>query len=287
MSTIRTSSIYHYTREFRNLKSILVEGIRPNFCFEFYPNPKDDDYGIGIPMVSFCDIPLTRIYNFSKKYGSYGIGFKKKWGVNNMINPVLYVTSESLNTSLYKLSRSRKILTVAKNEYLEQFGICDPNSIKKTIPLYGNEHGKEILRNVILLNSSEYAFYHLHGFSKCVPNILEIDSVYEENEWRYLVRDEEGHKWFWDLKDYQRWRGIERYPNGRKTPKPNSGIPPLTFTVDDINYIIVKNEEQIPPLIDFLHILNNIGGSEKLLSDSDKKILLTKIISLEVIDHDF
>jgi hypothetical protein len=287
MSTIRTSSIYHYTREFRNLKSILVEGIRPNFCFEYYPNPKDDDYGIGIPMVSFCDIPLTKINNFSKRYGSYGIGFKKNWGVNNMINPVLYVRSDILKISLYNLKSLRTILTKAKDEYVRKYAQSIPNTTKKEISLFNNEHGEEILRNVVLLNSSEYAFYHLHGFSKYVPDILGKNSVYEENEWRYLVRDEEDHRWFWGIEDYQRWRGPEKDSNGRKTKKPNSGIPLLKFKVEDVNYIIVKKEKQIPPLIDFLHKLNNIGGSEKLLSDSDLKILLTKIISLEVIDHDF
>ncbi|MDP3387888.1 MAG: abortive infection system antitoxin AbiGi family protein [Eubacteriales bacterium] len=285
MSTIRTSSIFHYTRYFSNLKSILVEGLIPNFCLETFTKDSSEVYTIGIPMVSFCDIPLTRIHYFSR-YGFYGIGLSKKWAMYNQVNPILYVTSRLLDNTLNDLIELKNNLEKIRSDFENDF-VKDPETGRNYVNIDGSEASKRIVEWFILSKYSYDLHMNLFGFSKRAPNILERNSVYEENEWRYLVSNSSESKWIWDESDYKKWRGPEEYPSGRKTPKPNSGISPLTFTVDDINYIIVKKEKQIPPLIDFIQELNIIGGSEKLLSDSDKKILLTKIISLEVIDHDF
>lgn len=65
----RTSSLFHFTKKLDVLKSILWTGIIPNFCKEDL-SYEDRKRIIGVPMVSFCDIPLTRTSGFNRDMGS-------------------------------------------------------------------------------------------------------------------------------------------------------------------------------------------------------------------------
>ena len=86
----RTSSLFHFTKKLDVLKSILRTGIIPNFCKEDL-SYEDRKRTIGVQMVSFCDIPLTRTSDFKKRYGEFAIGLSKEWAIRNQINPILYV----------------------------------------------------------------------------------------------------------------------------------------------------------------------------------------------------
>jgi len=98
MSAINSSTLFHFTRKFTNIKKIVQKGLRFSYCFESLPKevilnellpasrnfPKDikigDDskeYGVAIPMVCFCDIPLLRVNEHKQKYGNYAIGVDK------------------------------------------------------------------------------------------------------------------------------------------------------------------------------------------------------------------
>lgn len=83
MANYRTSSLFHYTT-FIGLKSILKLGIIPNFCKEDLTidgNP----LVITFPMVSFCDIPLTRTSEFTKRYSRHAIGLTKEWALKKTL----------------------------------------------------------------------------------------------------------------------------------------------------------------------------------------------------------
>lgn len=56
----------------------------------------------------------------------------------------------------------------------------------------------------------------------------------------------------------------------------------LKFSLEDISYIIVKNENDIPQLVDKISRIFNSEAEQKSL-----KILLTKIITSEQIISDF
>ncbi|KAA3145220.1 hypothetical protein F1988_02475 [Alistipes indistinctus] len=72
---------------------MLGEGIFPIFCREDLSHDKITRWNfiLGIPMVSFCDIPLTRTNDFRSRYGNHAIGLNKLWGMDKGINPVFYV----------------------------------------------------------------------------------------------------------------------------------------------------------------------------------------------------
>ncbi len=47
---------------------------------------------IGIPMVSFCDIPLA--YFAQNNYGEYGVAMSRSWGREKSLEPVLYYPND-------------------------------------------------------------------------------------------------------------------------------------------------------------------------------------------------
>ena len=82
---INASSLCHFTKKFDTLQNIVKNGIRFSFAFEklspeiianfdFPSNPQlvahiYKNAGVAIPMVSFCDIPITRATDHIAKYG--------------------------------------------------------------------------------------------------------------------------------------------------------------------------------------------------------------------------
>jgi len=50
----------------------------------------------AIPMVCFCDIPLSQLVSHIDTYGKYGLGMSKEWGIKKGLNPVIYFNKNSL-----------------------------------------------------------------------------------------------------------------------------------------------------------------------------------------------
>lgn len=239
MPNFRTSSLFHYT-SINSLKRLLKEGIKPNFCKEDF-SPEGSEFIVAIPMVSFCDIPLTRTYEFTSRYGNHAIGLSKEWAKKNKINPILYINNEdiisSLQLELYSQKTSLNLLGYAK---------------KYT--------GLNPKKNVMQCN-------------------------YEENEWRYIIKEDEGSgiKWKWSHDEYKLWRGKGTKP----VPEEAFEQRKLKFEVDDITHIIVEFERQIPDFIKSIEQMDKIGGYDTKLTENQKKIIYSKIISMEKIKNDF
>jgi hypothetical protein len=86
---LSSNSLFHFT--YKNaLLRILKEQFKVKYCFEIIYT-HEIPFEFGIPMVSFCDIPLSEVKEHMNKYGSYGIGMNMKWAKNNGLNPVLYI----------------------------------------------------------------------------------------------------------------------------------------------------------------------------------------------------
>jgi hypothetical protein len=249
-STISSNTLFHFT-EFEKLKSILKNGFRPQYCLEdlngIYFDYNDPELEHAFPMVCFCDIPLSQIRDHLK-YGYYGIGLKKEWGMQNKITPVLYAYEKSaIAMSIFKL--------IVKGWELS----------KKT-------ENHEELENIIFY--SEY----LRSFTKPYQGRLwrrdkyvEQIRFYDEREWRFVPwQDPYKHgiskKEFFEpiIEKYQKqlWENIV-----------------LKFNPSDIKYIIVSREDEIVGMIE--EIEKNMNNS------NDKKLLYSKIISTENILDDF
>lgn len=277
MQNIRTSSLFHYT-SLENLKQILVNGLIPNYCKEVLSTDRTTFF-LGIPMICFCDIPLTRVSDFTNHYGQYAIGLNKDYAIEHNLNPILYVADTNIIASL-SFFKSYEMATLArlkerggkKNQI--QVNLLDQKSLDGIVDLvnYNNAHSA----NTALLGYvKEYLGTH-NGVEHC---------NYNENEWRYLIKEdkEAGIPWFWDKEAYKQWRG-----NGAKPKASNALIErKLEFSTNSISHIIVSKESEISDIVSFIRNLQHIGGSKDGISDKEKDILCTRIISLERIDKDF
>lgn len=276
MPSFRTSSLFHFTKNPGILLRILETGLIPNFCKEDL-SYADRVLTVGIPMISFCDIPLTRTTLFKERYGEYAIGLTKEWALRHQINPILYVNDEQILVSLgflrsYKCSLDEEVKKRGGNDTRITIDFSDPKSFDALGPFFNLGNAKE-------------AVYSLYGYVKRFfsngPD-GQTQSNYIENEWRYVVTGE-GIDWKWSAEEYKLWRG-----DGAK-PEPSDALKAkmLTFNVGDISHIIVKSEGEVHYFVDTILSMKGIGGYADGLSDDDRKLLLTKIISQEKIEKDF
>ena len=109
MSIISANTLFHFTRTKETLLSILETGFRPAYSTEFGPATNGRIVECEIPMVCFCDLPLSSLdkhinghhwrYNNKEEkflgYGKYGLGMSKIWGTEQQLNPVTYTTNKS------------------------------------------------------------------------------------------------------------------------------------------------------------------------------------------------
>lgn len=102
---LSANSLFHFTNRLDNLVNILKQEFRPRFCLEdfslLFPPRPDDKGEWAVPMVCFCDLPLSQTGFHLSVYGDYGIGLTKEWGKRNGISPVLYAYPGSILTTKF------------------------------------------------------------------------------------------------------------------------------------------------------------------------------------------
>lgn len=252
--SLSSNCLFHYTDSLKTLKKIIKNGYSPSYCREQY---------IAVPMVSFCDIPLTNAINYMD-YGDYALGMNKNWVNRNGLNPVSYMQlSSSLDSIITKgLTNSHDL-----NKVLNKTKSIEPSSIS----LQELTTKSQIVLDTIV---------ELHKYHKPYEgrnDKLKKDKYrfYNEREWRYIPPEEKGKvESFMILDEY------ESYKKGNPE-KPHIKHITLSIKAMDIDYIIVRNEEDIFPLIDFLESIDNIGSAKKV------KLLTTRILTKEQIRLDF
>lgn len=283
-----TSALFHYTKNQNILIGILKEGLKFSYCKEKF----SEDLCLGIPMISFCDIPISNSFEHSSKYGQYAIALSKNRIMNEYrgaLNPVNYFTSVSSVIAAFKLKdeamcKKQELQNISKHSAGEEVTLELEGRVYKGKPL-PHEQVQNALQ--LFVNSINYQYYSIQaiGFMKAYQSLREgkIQINYDECEWRIVLPENAkiGNKnlckWFWSENDYDEWR-INRKDKFIKEF-------PLLFSVEDIEYIIVPTKQLIPNFIKRLMKLDCICGEE--LTEKDKYILVSKVISLEQIKRDF
>ncbi len=146
---LSTNSVFHFTSSLDNLKGILLEKFKIKYCLEKVESRKHGNINFGVPMVSFCDIPLSQVSGHIDKYGGYGIGLKKSWAKRKGLNPVLYLEKDSpitIDILNVKLAKPRNLIV---EEFLK----------------YSKNYEGELKRGEEIINK--------------------IYRFYDEREWRY------------------------------------------------------------------------------------------------------
>ena len=232
-------------------------------------------------MASFCDIPITLLDEHNSRYGNYGIALSKEWAKRNGLTPVMYIANDDVLQSVYHhYQQNQKILDWYHRDDVKAQLAKD--TLIKGFPL--EDYVK------MLSAEQEHAVNtHIIGYLKKYEGIYNKKPInnYEENEWRYLVPDEEGTDWFWAKEAYMRWR----FPDGDKTvkkPQPTDELKKYTLEFDatDIKYILVKDDDFKARVIEFIKGLKTIGG-RKLTSGKANEELITRIITLDQVKMDF
>ena len=100
---LSTNTLFHFTGSINVLFKILEKGFWPMYSKETGWG-KEGEIRFAIPMVSFCNIPLSQIGEHIKYYGNYGIGISMSWVVmKKEIQPVTYTTNTTISEINAKL----------------------------------------------------------------------------------------------------------------------------------------------------------------------------------------
>ncbi|MBD1571606.1 MULTISPECIES: abortive infection system antitoxin AbiGi family protein [Aliivibrio] len=242
----KSHTLFHFTNNKETLKLIFKNGFWPRYCLEDirWVNQENAAY-MAFPMVCFCDIPLSRISEHVAFYGNYGLGMTKEWAHANGLNPVLYLASENnLMTEIRSLNSH-----VNKLQDLEQF---------------------EIAKNTV-----RYLYMNIKPSdgNMLVNNQLVEKEFYQESEWRYVPKHEQIQAY---LKKAEFDDETKLVDENLKTKEHAS----LTFTPRDVKYIFVKNDSDIPDIINFIQ--NELDHNQA----SELKVLMSRVVSLESIQSD-
>lgn len=299
----KANSLFHFTDSLEKLKAILQNGFRFSYSFEehYMFNRHNEQtieiVGGALPMICFCDIPLTRTLDHAELYGRYFVGINKEFMQNAfdlIINPVIYYNSPELLSSIKVLIESHNILQDVLDQKLdnikEKYGI-DISDLSNTT--YDEMVNKELEQLVAVSQKVSYSSKLLYGFLKPLygKNKKGDYQFFDiENEWRMVWPDNDADEY--KLRRYYRTK--EDFDCNKDLLNDllwnsNYGylkIPKGLF--DMINFIAVSNEAERQHLISFILSSPKLFGYE--LSDSDKETryhLLSKITSFERIENDY
>jgi len=242
----KSHTLFHFTKNRETLKLVLQFGFWPRYCLEDirWVNQDNADY-MAFPMVCFCDIPLSRISEHVLFYGDYGLGMTKEWANSNGLNPLLYLASDNNLMSEFR----------ALNKHANN---CpNPEQV------------------IAAKNSMRHLYMHIKPSDgkMMVDNQFVDKEFYQESEWRYVPKS--GH-----IKPYL--KKVEFDDEGQLTIQNQLTKDHclLTFSPKDVKYIFVKNDADIPDII------NLIQNKLDQYPAAELKVLMSRVISLESIQSD-
>ena len=252
MSPLSSSTLFHFTSSRENLISILATEFSPRFSFEEFTGAIGEgsgtaEFAVGIPMVCFCDIPLSLAADHMMVYGRYALGLTKDWGRRLGVAPVLYTYPEAATTdAVIRLHLTIEVLR----------GTADD----------GAEFSADTERLICFVKPYEGTLRRIGHQEKRVR-------FYDEREWRYVPPGP--------------WTALERQsfddPGVRATANEEIGRRSrLRFEPADIRYIVVATESEIGPMVSEIRRIKS-----PKYSSADIDLLCTRIVSARQIAEDF
>ena len=280
-----SSSLFHFTKRLNILKRIIADGIRFSFAYETLAEPIKD-MGVAIPMVSFCDIPITRTGKHRKRYGEYMIGLDKEFLIgcyNEIINPVMYVHSVNMEKVINSFSDIRSKLLEEEINVIAS--ISKSEFEQKGLEILKDSNWKEQIER---LANYKFNIGFVLGLTKPYYDEYTNECYYEEREWRAFWPDrmKECTDWKWPItrKIYDYNKDIWNEEIGKN--KENYITLPKGYLYFAITHIVVKKESQRQEIINLIMNSKTIFGSENV-SKEERLILVSKISSFESITQDY
>jgi len=251
---VSANTLFHFT-SIKGLTGILSSsGFYCQYSDEHFENilPSKSHYRFTyIPMTSFCDLTIMQLSNDSvhrKDFGEFGIGLTKEWGIRNGVSPVMYVHKESQQTK--RLNRLIKALKDFR---------------KRT----NNDETVDSIQQE-MIDSFKYIKPYAGNWQKGTWIKTKI-IFYNEREWRYSPL----------LNEHAVLSGVIE-ENRSEIKRINEDLKKnvIKFEVEDVKFIVIKSKKHIPVIT---KAIDDMPG----ISETQKKELITKIISFEEIREDF
>jgi hypothetical protein len=244
---LSSNSLIHFTSDKENLKGILENNFKIFNCRESIVLGGLMTSWI-IPMISFCDIPLSEVKDHINKYGNYGIGLTKEWAVRQGLNPVLYMAQTSMLSDSYRKAWNK---SVDDSEDDDVWGE-DERCFSDVLRYIKNYEGDLVRKGTTVKN---------YRFS-------------DEREWRYAPPHSDEYEFLvasgWYDQDDNKFNTDKKLENLR-----------LPFEPGDIKYIIIDNDAEIG---DFIDHLRRAKGKNYSLHEIER--LTTRILTTEQIMGD-
>jgi hypothetical protein len=265
--TISSNTLFHFTDKIENVINILENEFRPHFCLEDL-NIIAPDLGymeeleFAIPMVCFCDIPLSQARVHMQNYGKYGIGLSKEWGKRNNISPMLYAYENSAIIFGVRQMLERTVGFGLDNVF---FG---PDLGVKNLDLIDKILG-DIQRIACFIKPYEGKLWRNGKYTDKIR-------FYDEREWRFVPKLPE------EILPHRLTKA--EYSDPKQKNSANEKLREnsvLKFEPSDIKYIIVQKENEI------IDIIKEIERIKRKYDDDKKKLLCSRVISSEQILEDF
>lgn len=172
---IYSNSFFQRVKSHIVIQSILEEGFKAFYCKEeIFLGKKVKSIFIGIPMISFCDIPLLHVDK--NNYGKCGIGMSRTWGRAKHLEPVLYYPNDIG-------CQSTKMIIKAANKFLNNRKDYDSYRI----------------------------LGYAKPIKKPTKSKGQKSDNYVEREWRKVYANPLPHKWLTE-EEYEVYRGDPKSP---------------------------------------------------------------------------
>lgn len=294
MNNINASSLFHFTKKFDTLKLIIKNGLRYSYAYEKYPKEIISAYlnpfysknickanGVGIPMISFCDIPITRAEQHIKKYGRYMIGFNKDnftYALRNVINPVIYVHSPNLRDAISQFGK----------EYAKCFcEILDKITTKELDNKNKRKNNPyEYKKDLDLLIKTRFFSNFLIGLVKPIKD--KNNYYYNEREWRTFIpiNKYSNIDWIFDISQKEFNEKVNDWNQEINSSEEFFIKIPEDCIEKYVTHIVVYNENELNELIDFIMTEKHILGYDNY-SEKSRLKLISKLSSFERIEKDY
>lgn len=227
---LSSNSLIHFTNDKEALIGILHEEFKVRYCMENIETTAGP-FNFAIPMVSFCDIPMSAMKDHIKKYGSYGIGLTLTWGQERKLNPVLYVDKNSAIGADYRQAFS----AIVKSKRIPD--LSETESQLVNLVRYMKNYEADLTRAGITIANYRFA---------------------DEKEWRYVPRKDEAHMVIMG--------SLVTHDVKKQFNKKIENLR-LGFEPKDIKYIIVKEEADIS---EFIEVLRRSKGTKFTMADVER-----------------
>ena len=255
-SSIQADTLFNFTSQLKYLIDTIEDKmLSPRYVEEdeqylSLPNIKS----LSFPMKCFCDINLHRLGEHLSWYGYYGLAFSKEWGMKHGIQPIQYINPESELRKSYTKAFTEALQTMAATEY---------------------SPSQAIMNNYLLTQLAFYKPYQGLMLNR-VNGKTEVKCFTDECEWRFVPDlSATTYKQAYDQDEIKKLY-LDEYSNSMRRNKDIS----LQFDYSDIKYIIVKESNDLIPLVACINELENV---EPLI----KYELISKTIVWETSKGDF